>query len=193
MSQKLRTEFKTLHFGLSYVPDAANKVFTLQTGESAVELKLHTAATRAEHRLTNRFLAHLNDEQLERITHFATSVQLPSDVARMMQLTYDLPGAPLPALAGFITYIPTEARARNRRAQIAKLRNRQHTLLAHYGASAPANLGDEDLLALWSDGDLVGETPLEIAKSLAVLLLKFVGFTGISDGGFERRCCCLRY
>jgi hypothetical protein len=167
MSQKLRTELKTLHFGLSYVPDAANKVFTLQTGEAAVKLQLHTAATRAEHRLTNRFLAHLNDEQLERVTHFATSVLLPSDVARMMQLTYALRDAPLPALVSFITYIPGDARARNRRAQIAKLRTRQHTLLAHYGASVPANLSDDDLLALWSDGDLVADSPLEIAKSLA--------------------------
>jgi hypothetical protein len=168
MSTRLRTEVKTLHFGLSYVPDAASKSFTLQTGEAAMALRAHTPATLAEHRLHNRGLAALDDTQLQRVTHFVEAVALPADVSRFLQLTYPLEGAPLPALAGFITYIPSAARARHRRSRIAQLRQRPHALLGHYGCSLEAHnlLEDEALLALWGDADLVMETPLDIARSL---------------------------
>ena len=159
-------ETKTLHFGLSYVPGCENHEFSLYTGELDHPVKPHTDATRAEHRSKNRLLAALSEEQLKRITHFAEDVALPSDVARLLQLRYPIPDSPLPGLAGYITYIPARARHENRRRNLARLRTRRHTLLHHWGAQTPASLGDEDLLAFWADGDLVGDTPLEIARSL---------------------------
>jgi hypothetical protein len=168
MSYRQPTEIKTLQFGLTYVPDYAAKEFTLHTGDGSYVLKPHTEATLAEHRQRNRALALLSDEQLRQITHFSEEVALPADVARFLRLTYDLEGAPLPALASLITYIPAEARLANRRRDLALLRRRQPTVLSHFGATLAAaeNLAEEELLALWADADLVNETPLEVARSL---------------------------
>ena len=167
MSGNLRTEVHTMHFGLDYVPDAANKVFTLNTGEHQIELRAHTPATLAEHCQHNRLLASLDESQLSTVTHFCSRAVLPADVARMMQLTYELPGSPLPALASLITYIPAHARAKNRRAQLKRLRSRAHPLLGHATSNALEGLDDEGLLSLWADGDLVQQSPIEIARSLA--------------------------
>lgn len=168
MSYGQPTEIKTFHFGLTYVPDHAAKEFTLHTGDDSYVLKPHTEATLAEHRERNRALASLSGEQLRQITHFSEEVALPADVARFLRITYALEGAPLPALVSLITYIPAEARAANRRRNLASLRRRQPTVLSHYGAtlSADENLAEEELLTLWADSDLVNDTPLEVAKSL---------------------------
>jgi len=170
MSFGQQMETRTLHFGLTYIPGHEQHTFSLYTGEVDHPVMRHTDATRAEHRLKNRFLAALSDEQLKRITHFAEDAKLPADVARLCQLRYAIPGSPLPGLAGYLTYIPTEARLANRRSNLRRLRGRPHSLLSYLGTPSPlnltANLADDDLLAFWADGDLVGETPLEIAKSL---------------------------
>ncbi len=168
MSYGQPAEIKTLHFGLTYVPDHAAKEFTLHTGDNSYVLKPHTEATLAEHRERNRALARLSGEQLRRITHFSEEVALPSDVARFLRVTYGIEGAPLPDLVSLITYVPVEARLANRRRNLASLRRRQPTVLAHYGAGLleAANLGDEDLLAFWADADLVNDSPLETAKTL---------------------------
>lgn len=171
MSHGQPMENKTLHFGLTYVPGCEQHEFSLYTGELDHPVKAHTDATRAEHRKTNRFLAALSEAQLKRVTHYAEDVALPSDVARLLQLRYPIVGSPLPGLAGYITYIPAEARLKNRRSNLKGLRARQHTLLTHWATgvnsgAVPVNLSDDDLLAFWADGDLVGETPLDIAKTL---------------------------
>ncbi len=168
MSYRQPTEIKTLQFGLTYVPDHAAKEFTLDTGDGSYVLKPHTEATLAEHRQRNRALALLSDEQLRQITHFSEEVALPADVARFLRVTHDLAGAPLPALACLITYIPAEARLANRRRDLARLRHRQPTVLSHFGAMLPAteDLAEEDLLALWADADLVNASPLDVARSL---------------------------
>src|SRR6266516_3163193 len=157
MSFGQQMETKTLHFGLTYVPGHELHTFSLYTGEVDHPVKRHTDATRAEHRLKNRFLAALSDEQLKRITHFAEDAKLPADVARLCQLRYPIPGSPLPGLAGYLTYIPTEARLANRRSNLQRVRGRPHTLLSYLGTPSPlnltANLADDDLLTFWADGD----------------------------------------
>lgn len=162
-------ETKTFHFGLTYAGTAQNREYTLHTGDFDYALKPHTDETRAAFRRRNRALALLSDEQLQQITHYAEEVAVPADVARFMRLTFPEPGSPLPALAGFLTHIPAEARQANRRRNLTRLHHRQHSALAYYGAKAPAanSLSDHDLLSLWADADLIAETPLETAKSLA--------------------------
>jgi hypothetical protein len=164
-------ETKTFHFNLTYAAAAAaNRVYTLSTGDFDYELKPHTDETRAAFRQRNRALSLLSDEQLARISHYAEEVQVPADVARFLRLTFPEPGAPLPALASLITYIPAEARAANRRTNVNRLRRRQHSLLRHYGVeleNRAKGTSDNDLLALWGDADLIADSPLEVAKSLA--------------------------
>jgi hypothetical protein len=162
-------ETKTFHFGLTYAGKAAEREYTLHTGDNDYVLKPHTDETRAAFRQRNRALALLSEEQLQQITHYAPEVSVPADVARFMRLTFPEPGAPLPALAGFLTYIPAEARMANRRRNLARLRERSHPMLAYYGAKASAanSMSEGELLSLWADADLIAETPLETAKSLA--------------------------
>jgi len=173
MTSHPKTETCTLHLCLGYVDRAvgadAERVYTVNTGDAKVECRPHTDETRAHHRRHNRALALLSDEQLREVTHFAEEVVLPADTARFIQVTYALPEAPLPALASYLTYIPKEARAKNRRRRAAALRTRQPNVLTRLGATAHhhlAALAEDDLLALWADADLVNDSPLEVAKSL---------------------------
>ena len=168
-----RMEKKTFHFNLTYAQaygKAENRVYTLHTGDADYELKPHTDETRAAFRERNRVLSLLSGDQLAQISHYAEEVEVPADVARFLRLTFPEPGAPLPALASLITYIPAEARAANRRTNVNRLRRRQHSLLRHYGVeleNRAKGVSDNDLVALWADADLIADSPLEVAKSLA--------------------------
>jgi hypothetical protein len=160
-------ETKTFHFNLHYA-GAAQRVYTLHTGDSDHVLKPHTAATRAAFCQRNRALALLAPHHLQQMSHYVEGVDLLADVARFVRLTFPEPVAPLPALVSLITYIPAEARRAHRRAKLHQLRHRQHGLLRHYGVELARMkaLSDDDLLAVWADADLLLDTPLEVAKSL---------------------------
>src|SRR5262245_19043445 len=107
-----RNETKTFHFNLGYA--AGYGPFTLDTGDRKVELIEHNAETRAAHRLRNRALALLSEEELARLTHFAADAEVPADVARVLRVTFPLEGSPLPGVASMIPYIPSEARRAHR-------------------------------------------------------------------------------
>lgn len=161
-------ENKTLHFVMSHLEKEVE--LTLHTGDFKYRLQPHTAATRAEHKKRNRALALMTEDQLQHITHFVEDARLPADVTRMLQVTYPLENAPLPALVDFFTYIPGAQRRANRTAGLAKLRQRiPNCLKFRRQGSIQLDLAghsDSELLDLWADSDLIADSPLDIARSL---------------------------
>lgn len=151
-----------LHFGLSYAAD--HETFHLETGDDTYVLVPHTPDTRAAHRTKNRALALFDDEQMARVTHFVENVRLPAAVARILRVVAPEPGAPLPTLVGYWTYIPPEPRRANRAAQLDRLAGRRHPLLGFLGVEA--ELSGDELLDVWADADKIAESPYDTAVSL---------------------------
>ena len=75
-------ETATLHFDLGHL--AAQQKFTLHVGVQRYALTPHTPQSLAQSRRDNSALALFPDE---RVSHFAESVQLPSNALVMLRVT----------------------------------------------------------------------------------------------------------
>ncbi|HEY6873133.1 MAG TPA: hypothetical protein VI298_10450 [Geobacteraceae bacterium] len=166
---KNRTEKATFHFNLGLSPlSNANHEYTLATGEGTFVLKRHTPQTLALHKGGNLVLGLMSAQELQKITHYAEDVVLPSDVARLLRLTYSsgAKGAEkLPALAGVKIHIPEKAARANRLTRGGAVAKGAHPLLRRLamGGAVPSNV---DQAQLYADADMVFDTPLDTARAI---------------------------
>lgn len=162
------TETATLHFNLDYA--AGFDGFTLHTGDHSYRLTPHTEETRARFRAENTAMAMLSKTHLDGLSHFAEGIELPSDVARLLRVTADTSSkkAPLPPLVGVKFHIPAKTRREVRRKRLQREGQLSHSTLGQFGLSAASGaMNEEALLDLHAHADLLSQTPLDIAKSLA--------------------------
>ncbi len=112
------TEATTMHFDLRHI--GPGKQYQFHVGTDRYEVKRHTPATLDYFRNLNPALAALTDDQLQAVTHFAEGVRLPSKVAQLVYVTYELEKPPtyLPGLALLAIHIPADALRRNRQKQL---------------------------------------------------------------------------
>lgn len=157
-----RIETKTFHFDLHYA--GLDHDYVLDTGEGHFPLRRHTAETLAEHQRSNRALALLDEGQLKKISHFVEGAKVPSDVARIVRVTFPIEGAPLPGVASMLPYVPSEARRAHRETHLDDFLERRPSIFRRLGVTA--EIPQDELVDVWADADLVADSPLEVAKSL---------------------------
>jgi hypothetical protein len=160
---KQSTEIVTFHFDLRDAVSA--KQFHFHVGADKYELKEHTAETRAYYRTKNKALALLSDEQMEAVTHFVEDVEVPSDLARVVNVTCPSENKAhnIPTLVLTAVHLPRATREKHRREKFAKTKVTSHVKLAYLGVKDP--LPEEDLVAIYNDADTY-LTPLDAAKSV---------------------------
>ena len=130
-----RIETRTFHFNLEY--SGLDREYFLETGEGdRVPLRRHTAETRAQHRERNQALALFSDAALEHVTHFVEDAELPRDVARLLRVTFTIPGAPLPGVAAMIPYVPQATRREHREKNLDRFRSRRPVVFDRFGVEA---------------------------------------------------------
>lgn len=166
---KNRTEKATLHFNLGFSAlGNANHEYTLATGEGKFVLKRHTPQTLAQYKAKNLMLGLMSAQDLQKITHFAEDVVLPSDVARLLRLTYTTgakEAAKLPNLAGVKIHIPEKAARANRLTKGGTVKKGAHPLLRRLALCAPLPL-NVDPLQLYADANKLFDTPLDTARAI---------------------------
>lgn len=137
-------------FALGHLPGIGQ--FHLNTGSKRIALQRHTPDTLAAHASRNRALGLLDEESRSMFTHYAEAVELPTDRARILRVTYPSATAPIPELALLAVHVPVWARqaAREQRLQrdaqgvpLALVQLGLTTRLPYAQAMAAANDADQ--------------------------------------------------
>lgn len=138
-----------LHFDLSHLGHLpADQEFTLHALGKRMTLVRHNDTTRREHAQRNRALAAMPEEHLQRLTHFAETVELPADAVGFHWVGYpsSRPGAVSDEIAVVFQHVPAAAVRRAVRAMRRDAGLAVPHVLAHYGVTEVAPYADDEAL-----------------------------------------------
>lgn len=161
---------RTLHFELA--SGSANEKLTLHIGTNKFELQPHTAQTLQEATKTNKALALLSGQHLQRFTHYAVTPEahFPTDRLVRIRVTSpdDDPNIYLPKLHHMSIHIPRQHREAHFKKKLLKTSTGHlHPKLSHFGVTSlgVASLNDEHALQASVDVDNL-QSPWDIATAI---------------------------
>ena len=159
---------QSYHFNLGFVGSVHPEAY-VKTPLGKFPLRAHDASSRAAARLSNRAVAAMPEDKLDRLTHFA-DVQIPLDAPFLMRLhTPQGEGTSLPELYGVKVAIPPAALREVRSTDLEMLTRHAPAHLAVFGIAMPQReaLSDLQWLDFMADADLVSDLPTDTACGIA--------------------------
>lgn len=157
----------TYHFDLAFLTQSYQGAY-VQTPLGRYPLVTHDDESRTRSAGENRAIAAMPAESRARLTHYAADVQVPIDAPFLMRVhAPNIGTAPLPILIGVKVTIPGSHLRDYRREDLAVLTATLPPHYAHFGIAMPAGAGDDALLDLMSDADLLSYLPLDTAAGIA--------------------------